>query len=359
MKKKEYLSFHAKVLFAISQKVNNPLIWSFSEQSQVNEFGQSGSYYDSSKKEMKSESDLLKALESGAKPSAYNLYKFTDLYLEEVLVNGTNEQIEFFVKQNNSLIGEFSLADINKVIPKLNEEKVNIILSKGSNTFGIFHSPEFENTIKIIKDYSKATEVLSAYIEIKSKAIIHEYMWISIRSKLIEYFPNKLKDFSNLNIIKEYLASLEDKPDPFIKTDITRTIYLRLNCETLQKAYPLTFGTFKFYNGSIKKLIKAFEKNLHETGVVKTHVNDSIPSDTGYQYTHIYINLAEQSRLKEGDIKEIIAEYYGDYLPTFDNKTFHKIDIMTENWVRAKLLYNDLNKEVKVNGSSDTKLVKI
>jgi len=359
MKKKEYLPFHAKVLFDISKKINKEIYWTFSEQDKINEIAHDSYSYSQFRSKLESESAILKALEAGAKASKYGFYEFKDPYLEEVLLNGTDEQIEFFVKQNNSLIGEYSLSDINAIIPKLKEETISTILMSGSSTFGIFNNQYFENTIVLVKNHSKAIDILCSYLEKRLNSISHEYAWIGIRSKIIENFGNELEKFSNIPVIKEYLNSLADKPNPFIETDISNTIYLRINCEILKSAYPLSFGTFNFYTGSLKKLIKAFEKNSNENGVVKVHINDSMPKDTGYQYTHIYINLNNKSKLTENNIKEIIAEYYGEYLTTFDSATFHTIDNLTETWVRTKLLYNDLNKEIVGSKSSDKKTVKI
>lgn len=348
MKKKEYLPFHAQLLFTISKEINKPLYWAFSKEQKVNELLDDNYYHRGLTKRLETEQELLQALEASAKIERNGLYYFQDKYLQKVLLNDNQEQISFFVKNNKSLIGNYRLSEINDYLPKLSEDIISTVFT-GSNTFGIFNPHDFEETIKIIKDHPQATQILSSYLEQRRNTINNESCWISVRSNILKYFPNKLSDFSSLPIIQDYLNSLADKPEPFLDTEIVNTIYLRINCEVLQKAYPLPFGTFKFYNSSLKNLIKSLDKNSEDTGIVKVHVNDSIPADTGYQYTHLYINLNEKSTLSKKDIKELVYEYYGDYLKTLNESNLSNLDSLTEKWVKAKLLYDNLDKDMVEN----------
>jgi hypothetical protein len=359
MKKKEYLPFHAKILFAASTEIKKPIYWAFSEEQKINALLEDNYYHRGLAKKLETEQELLKALDFGAKMEGYGFYYFCDKYLEKALLEGNEEQIEFFVKNNKSLIGEFRLEKINTFIPKLTENIILTIFTKGSNTFGTFSFQDFEKTIDLVKDHPKATLIVNSYLNQRQKAITNEYELLNIRTQILKFFPDKLNEFSDLPIIKDYLNSIQGKVVPFLQTDITKTIYLRLNCDLLKQAYPLSFGTFKFYSSSLKSLIKAFEKSSNDTGVVKVHVNDSIPAEIGYQYTHIYINLNSTSNLSENDIKEIIYEYYGNYLITLKDTQLNNLETITEKWVKTKLLYNGLNQDMKENDSSSKKTVKL
>jgi hypothetical protein len=358
MKKKEYLPLHAKILFSVSQEINKSLYWAFSKEEKVNALLEDNYYHRNLAKKLNTEQEVLQALEAGAKIDGFGFYFFQGKYLEQVLLNGNKEQISFFVKNNKSLIGDYRLGEINDYLPKLSEDIISIVFT-GSNTFGIFNPHDFEKTIEIIKDHPQATHILSSYLMQRKNTINNEFCWISVRSNLLKYFPNKLNDFSILPIMQDYLASLEQKPDPFLDTDIVNTIYLRINCEILQKAYPFSFGTFQFYNSSFKNLIKALDKNPSDNGIVKVHVNDSRPGDTGYQYTHIYINLNEKSKISQNDIKELVHEYYGDYLKTLNEDKLSNLDELTEKWVKSKLLYNNINKDISVNEPIVKRTVKV
>lgn len=359
MKKKEYLPFHAKVLFEISQKIKKPIYWYIDKGKDLNELSESNYDYRTTAKKLDSENDVLEALQSGAKMSRHGFYFFRDEYLTKVLFGGSTEQIEFFIKNNKSLIGEYPLSEINGLIPKLSEDTIFSIFMKGTNTLGFFNFHDFEKTIELLKNHPQATNILSSYLIQREKTIGQEYSWLSVRNKILEVFPSKLNEFSSVSIIKDYLNSLEEKLEPFVETEITNTLYLRLNCEILQKAYPLPFGTFKFYTGSLKTLIRSFEQNSEETGVVKVHINDSIPGGVGYQYTHIYVNLSNTSTLTQKDIKEIIFEYYGDYLKSFDENNLNDLDSLTAQWSKSKLLYNSLNKDMLENEKASKKTLKM
>lgn len=359
MKKKEYLPFHAKTLLTVSKEAKKELYWAFCEETKTNEITTDYYHRRKSNTKLETESDFLEALNGGAKPDSYSYYTFKKEYLNKVILSGSEDKINFFVKNNKSLIGEYDLSIINSFIPTLDEKTIFNILMNGSNTFGMFNHIEFEKTISLLKNHSQATNILSSYVAQREKTINTEYEWLGIRNKILENFPNKLNEFISIPIVKEYLDSLNKKPESFIETDIVETIYLRLNCEQLQKACPLPFGTFKFYTRSLKTLIKSFEKSGVEAGVVKVHINDSIPDDIGYQYTHIYINKNEKSNLSKEDIKEIIFEYYGEYLKTINQIDLATLEPLTEKWIKTKLLYNSINKDIAINEPSTKKTVKI
>lgn len=352
MNKKEYLPFHAQTIMLISSKLKCPIYWAHGNNEKSITFYDYSPYNREKNTLISNEKELLHALSEKAENSLDYDQNFTYEYFKHVFCHGTEEQVRFLVTYNKALIGPIFLKTINTIIPHINDINIEMIFKYGSTTIGTEPFLGLEQTIKLLSHHPMQVELISIYLS-KFEKKFNEKDWINFRDIILRYFPEDLAKFKHVSIISDYISSLNNKKDPFIDVEVSSTIYLRVDCNILKSSYPLPMGTLNLYINSLEYLIKSLEVNKSSNGVVKIHVQKSMPN-AQYQYTHIYININERSLLTKEKVKSLIHSYYNDFLTDFLKTYTDNGSIInnTNRWSEAKLRHDELEENLQEKKSS-------